>query len=64
MEGLINLLNSIDSVLWGVPMIVVLFGAHIFFTFRTGFIQRKIFTGIKLSVTKDPNSEGDDFLTF
>ncbi|WP_368488907.1 alanine/glycine:cation symporter family protein [Clostridium sp. BJN0013] len=59
MEGLINALNSIDSVLWGVPMIVVLFGTHIFFTFRTGFIQKKVFTGIKLSVTKDPDGEGD-----
>ncbi|MCH3965945.1 MAG: alanine:cation symporter family protein [Clostridium sp.] len=59
MQGIVNALNSIDSALWGVPMIVVLFGTHIFFTFRTGFIQRKIFTGIKLSVTKDSDSEGD-----
>ncbi|MCI1995791.1 alanine/glycine:cation symporter family protein [Clostridium luticellarii] len=59
MGELTNILNSIDSVLWGVPMIIVLFGTHIFFTFRTGFIQRKIFTGIKLSVTKDSNSTGD-----
>ena len=28
-------------------------------TVRTGFIQRKTFTGIRLSVTKDPDSPGD-----
>lgn len=59
MEGLINVLNSIDSIMWGLPMIVILFGTHIFFTFKTGIIQRKIFTGIKLSVTKNPDSNGD-----
>lgn len=37
-------------------MILLLLGTHIFMTFRTGIIQRKLFTGIKLSVTKD---EGD-----
>lgn len=37
-------------------MILLLLGKHIFMTFRTGIIQRKLFTGIKLSVTKD---EGD-----
>ena len=40
-------------------MIVLLLGTHIFMTFRTGFIQRKTFTGIKLSVTRDPNAPGD-----
>ena len=40
-------------------MIVLLFGTHIYMTFRTGFIQRKTFTGIRLSVTKDPDSPGD-----
>lgn len=53
-------LKNLDSFMWGVPMIVVLFGTHIFLTFRTGFIQRKVFKGIKLSVTKNhDNSEGD-----
>ena len=37
-------------------MILLLLGTHIFMTFRTGFIQRKIPQGIKLSVTKDSGS--------
>lgn len=58
MEGLINALNSIDSLLWGVPMIVVLLG-HIFSLLSELDSSKKIFTGIKLSVTKDPDGEGD-----
>lgn len=40
-------------------MIVLLLGTHIFLTVRLKFPQRKIFTAIKLSVTKDKNSAGD-----
>ena len=35
------------------------FGTHLFMTVRTGFIQKYIFKAIKLSVTKDPDAEGD-----
>ncbi|WP_369809428.1 alanine/glycine:cation symporter family protein [uncultured Adlercreutzia sp.] len=40
-------------------MLVLLLGSHIYLTFRTGFIQRKLPTAIKLSVTKDPDAPGD-----
>lgn len=41
-------------------MIILLFGTHVFLTIRTGFIQRKtISKGIKLSVAKDPDAEGE-----
>jgi AGCS family alanine or glycine:cation symporter len=51
--------NKLDSAIWGLPMIVLLFGTHLFLTVRTGFIQRKTFTAIRLSVTKDPDSPGE-----
>ncbi|MBD5543157.1 MAG: sodium:alanine symporter family protein [Lachnospiraceae bacterium] len=54
-----SMVKSVNDVLWGPPMLVLLFGTHLFLTFRTGFIQRKTFKAIKLSVTKDPDSEGD-----
>ncbi|SKB08399.1 alanine or glycine:cation symporter, AGCS family [Prosthecobacter debontii] len=44
---------------WGTPLIVLLFGTHLFLTFRTGFIQRYLGRGIKLSITKDDTSAGD-----
>ena len=41
------------------PMIVLLVGTHLFLTIRLKFPQRKIFTAIRLSVSKDKESEGD-----
>lgn len=40
-------------------MIALLLGTHLYLTVRTGFIQRKVFTGIRLSVAKDPDAEGE-----
>ena len=59
MEIIINFINWLDDFIWGLPMIVLLFGTHVFMTVRTGFIQRKTWTGIKLSVTRDPEAPGD-----
>lgn len=40
-------------------MIVLLFGTHLFMTWKTGFIQRKLPLAIRLSITPDPESTGD-----
>ena len=48
-----------NGIVWGWPMIVLLLGTHIFMTLRTGIIQRYVFRGIRLSVKKDPDAEGD-----
>ena len=52
-------INDFDTLLWGVPKIVILLGSHIYMTIRTKFVQRKTLTAIKLSVTKDPECDGD-----
>ena len=54
-----NMINQIDTWVWGWWMILLLLGTHIFMTIRTGVIQRKIGTAIRLSVTKDPDGEGE-----
>ena len=59
MQVIVEFFNKLDSAIWGMPMIVLLFGTHLFMTVRTGFVQRKTFTAIKLSVTKDPDSPGE-----
>ena len=51
-----DIVATVDGFVWGPIMILLLLGTHIFMTFRTGFIQRKIPQGIKLSVTKDSGS--------
>jgi len=59
MEGLHQFIIWLNGYLWGAPMLVLLFGTHVFLTFRLRFIQKYLLTGIKLSVTKDTDSEGD-----
>ena len=59
MEFINDIISSINGVLWGWPMIILLLGTHIYLTIILRFPQRRIFKAIKLSVTKDPGSEGD-----
>lgn len=56
MEAISQIMKSIYEYLWGMPMLVVLLGTHLYFTFRLGFIQRKIPTGIRLSFSKSEES--------
>jgi AGCS family alanine or glycine:cation symporter len=59
MEAFANAVSTIDGILWGIPLIVILLGTHIFMTIRTGFVQKHVFKGIKLSVTPDPEGTGE-----
>lgn len=60
METISSVINDIDKFVWDWWMIFLLLGTHVFLTVRTGFIQRKtISKGIKLSVAKDPDAEGE-----
>ena len=59
LDAIANFIKTSNEWIWGWPMILLLLGTHLFMTVRTGFIQRKIGTGIRLSVEKDPDAEGD-----
>lgn len=60
LDTISSAINTVDGIVWGWGMIILLLGTHIFLTIRTGFIQSKtISKGIKLSVTKDPDAEGE-----
>ena len=54
-----DIISAVDNFLWGWPLIILLFGTHLYMTVRTGFIQKDIFKAIRLSVTRDPDAEGD-----
>ena len=57
MEKFSQLITWVDGKVWGWGMIL---GTHLFMTVRTGFIQRKtIIKGIKLSVSKEPDADGE-----
>lgn len=59
MEVINNFFTWLNVYLWGPPLLILLFGTHIYMTIKTGFIQKKIGLGIRLSVTKDKDGKGD-----
>lgn len=59
MKTINDVVSAVNNVVWGWPMIILLLGTHLYMTFRTGFIQKYILKAIKLSVTKDPDAEGE-----
>ena len=59
MEKFESIIGDISSFLWGWPMMILLVGIHIYLTIILRFPQRKLFTGIKLSVKKDKDADGD-----
>ena len=56
---MMDVISSIQGVVSGPLMLILLFGTHVFLTIRTRVIQRYTFKGIKLSVTPDKEAEGD-----
>lgn len=59
METINDFFTLFSSLLWGWPMVVLLLGTHLFLTFRLGIPQRKLLTGIRLSMQRDSNATGD-----
>ena len=59
MESINEFFSLFSSYLWGWPMIILLLGTHVFLTLRLKIPQRKIFTGIRLSIKKDHGATGD-----
>ena len=53
METLLHYINVLNGFIWGPPMILLIFGLGIYFTFYLGFIQKYTFKAIALSVRKD-----------
>ena len=46
-------IGALNDIVWGPLMLALLFGTHIFLTFRLRFIQRFIPLGIRISMKKD-----------
>lgn len=59
MQILEKFLNSVDGYVWGLPMLVLLMGTHIYLTFRLGFVQKYIFRAIKISFSRHKEGDGD-----
>jgi AGCS family alanine or glycine:cation symporter len=57
----LHLLKGINNFIWGIPLPIILFGSHIYFTIHLKGVQKHIGKAIKLSVTPDTkdNAVGD-----
>ncbi len=58
---IIKILEELTRFLWGFPMIILLLGTHVYFTFRTGFVQKWVFKGIRMSFS--PSRKTTDGIT-
>ncbi len=54
-----RIVNAINDVMWGIPMILFLFGTHLYLTGKTGFVQKYIFKGIRHSLKNENENKGD-----
>ena len=54
-----QLLARASDLVWGPPLLILLFGTHLYLTFRLRFVQRYLMQGIRLSLSRDSEGEGD-----
>jgi len=54
-----NILNNINNAIWGWPFILLLFGTHIFLTFRLKWIQKYTGKAIRMSMQTTGDGRGD-----
>ena len=54
-----KLLGSISDFVWGPPLLLLLFGTHLFLTWRLRFMQRYTGTAIRISLERESEGHGD-----
>src|SRR5438093_1078831 len=59
MEAVERLLGAISDVVWGPPLLVLLFGTHLYLTVRLRWMQRYIGRAIRISLERTPEGKGD-----
>jgi len=59
MSGIGETLARLSNIAWGPPMLILLFGTHLYLTFRLRMIQRFTWRAIKISLSRSREGEGD-----
>lgn len=59
MGALEKFLSDLSTLAWGPWMLILLFGTHLFLTFRLKFIQRYLVDAIKISLQRSKEGTGD-----
>lgn len=58
-ENFNALLEKAGGLVWGAPLIILLFGTHLYLTFRLGLIQRYLPKAIKISFSRKKEGDGE-----
>ncbi|AIU66569.1 sodium:alanine symporter family protein [Vibrio coralliilyticus] len=65
MDNLQSLLKTIDSFVWGPPLLILLVGTGVYFTFSLGLLQfRHLPTALKMVFSKDDSKKPGDVSSF
>lgn len=59
MEDIGRFLSELSGYVWGVPLLALLFGTHLFLTIRLRFPQRHVGKAIRLSLMRGERGSGD-----
>jgi AGCS family alanine or glycine:cation symporter len=59
LQSIETLLGRVSDFVWGPPLLVLLFGTHLFLTVRLRFIQRYLLTAIRISFRRESEGAGD-----
>ncbi len=59
MEAIEKALSAASDFVWGYPLLILLFGTHLYLTVRLRFIQRYLVTAIRLSFQRRAEGVGD-----
>lgn len=59
MDKITTWLDVISGWAWGPPMLILLFGTHLYLTFRLRFIQKYLWHGIRISLQRHSEGDGD-----
>jgi AGCS family alanine or glycine:cation symporter len=59
MQAIEALLAQASDFVWGPPLLILLFGTHLFLTVRLKFIQTYLPQAIKLSFSREKEGEGE-----
>ncbi|MBO5760866.1 MAG: sodium:alanine symporter family protein [Lentisphaeria bacterium] len=57
--GFAYYLKEADAFLWGPPLLILLLGTHLFYTFRLKFVQKHLLTAFRLVIQKDDSLSGN-----
>ena len=60
---MLQIIEQLNDFIWGIPLLLILMGTHIYFTVKLRFPQRKIFYAIKLSLGIGACEENDKNLS-